>query len=144
LSLPHNGSEPYFDIIQGKSIDLEKFWSFCMARYNGFFAIALPIEELRQLLLDLLESCNLEIMYETPSSIFAREFVGSVPKSKLVTVELIFETATSTPDKTRVRLEATNGELPLQTKNHCRELFDALTEVIVENYNWDTIESIAL
>lgn len=115
-----------------------------MARYTGFFAIALPLGELRQLLLDLLESCNLEIMYETPSSIFAREFVGSVSKSKLVTVELIFETATSTADKTRMKLEATNAELPLQEKNHCRQLFDALTQVIIENYNWDTTESIAL
>lgn len=115
-----------------------------MARYTGFFAIALPLEELRQLLLELLESSNLEIMYETQSSIFAREFVGSVPKSKLVTIELIFEIATSTADQTRMKLEATNRELPLQTENHCRQLFDALTQVIVENYNWDTIESIAL
>ncbi len=115
-----------------------------MARYTGFFAIALPLEELRQLLLNLLESCNLELMYQTPSSIFAREFIGAAPTSQLVKIELVFETATSTATETRMRLEATNGELPLQTKNHCRELFDALTQVIIENYQWDTLESIAL
>lgn len=115
-----------------------------MARYTGFFAIALPFNELQELLLNLLESCNLELMYQTPSSIIAREFVGDAPTSQLVTIELVFETATSTPTETRMRLEATNGELPLQENNHCRKLFDALTKVIIENYQWDTLESIAL
>ncbi|MGB3533857.1 MAG: hypothetical protein WBA13_10115 [Microcoleaceae cyanobacterium] len=115
-----------------------------MARYTSFFAIALPLEELRQLLLDLLESCNLELMYQTPSSIFAREFIGAAPTSQLVKIELVFETATSTATETRMRLEATNGELPLKADNRCRELFNALTEVIIENNQWDTLESIAL
>ena len=115
-----------------------------MARYTGLFAIALPLKELHQLLLELLESCNLELMYETPNSIIAREFIGAAPTAQLVTLELVFELATSTETQTRMRLEATNEELTLKFNNRCREIFDAITQVIVENYQWETIESLAV
>ncbi len=115
-----------------------------MARYTGLFAIALPLSELYQLFVELLESCNLELMHQTPNSIIAREFIGTAPTAQLVTIEVVFETATSTETETRMRLEASNGELPLQLNNRCHQIFEAIHQVIIENYQWDTLESIAV
>ncbi|MGL5082294.1 MAG: hypothetical protein ACRC8A_12485 [Microcoleaceae cyanobacterium] len=114
-----------------------------MARYTGYFAVAVGIEVLRQLLLELLEDCNLEITYQTPSSIISRENIGQVSIPQLVTVEVVFNTATATDSETRMTLVAKNEELPLQFNNHCRQMFDLLSQNIINNRHWDLLESIA-
>ena len=42
-----------------------------MARYTGFFIVAVPIDRLRQSLIEILESCNLDIIYNTGDSVMA-------------------------------------------------------------------------
>lgn len=115
-----------------------------MARYTGYFVVGASAEELRQLLLELLEACNLEVTYETSSSIIARENVGQVALAQLVTVEIMFEIANSTASETRITLMAKNEELPLQLNNHCRQMFDLLSHNIINNGEWELLESIAL
>ncbi|KKD36187.1 MAG: hypothetical protein WAN66_15095 [Limnoraphis robusta] len=115
-----------------------------MARYTGFFVIATPIEELRLMLIEILETCNLDMMYETPSSIICREVIGRVPVPQLVTVEVVFDTATSTDSETKMTLVIKNEELPLKVNNHCRQMFDYISKLIIDNREWELLESIAL
>ncbi|MEL7035727.1 MAG: hypothetical protein AAFO04_08955 [Cyanobacteria bacterium J06592_8] len=115
-----------------------------MARYTGFFVIGTRIEELREMMIEMLEPCNLEVMYETPSSIICREFIGQAPVPQLVTVEVVFDTATSTEFETKMTLVIKNEELPLQVNNHCRQMFELISKLIIDNRHWDLLESIAL
>ena len=115
-----------------------------MARYTAFFAIAVEIGDLRRMLIDILESCNLEITYETASSIISREFIGQVPSSQLVTVEIVFDTATSTDSETKMTLVAKNDELPLKMDNHCRQIFELINQLIIDNRQWELLESMTL
>ncbi|WP_413166356.1 hypothetical protein ACL6C3_06540 [Capilliphycus salinus ALCB114379] len=115
-----------------------------MARYTGFFVIGTRIDELRQMLIEMLEPCNLEVMYETPSSIICRELIGQVPVPQLVTVEVVFDTATSTESETKMTLVIKNEELPLQVNNHCRQMFELISQLIIDNRQWDLLESIAM
>ncbi len=117
---------------------------FFMARYTAFFAIAVEIGDLRRMLIDILESCNLEVTYETPSSLISREFIGHVPSSRLVTVEIIFDTATSTDSETKMTLVAKNDELPLKMDNHCRQIFELINQLIIDNRQWELLESMTL
>ncbi|NJK37991.1 MAG: hypothetical protein HC835_10870 [Oscillatoriales cyanobacterium RM2_1_1] len=115
-----------------------------MARYTGYFAVGIGIETLREVLLELLRDCNLEITYQTRSSIISRENMGQVSVPQLVTVEVIFDTATATEIETRITLVVKNEELPLQFNNHCRQMFEVLSQSIINNRHWDLLESIAL
>ena len=115
-----------------------------MARYTGYFAVNVAIEDLRQMMIDILESCNLEVTYQTPSSIIAREQLGIVSLAELVIAEVVFDTATATLNETKMTVVVKNEALPLQMVNHCRQLFEQISELIVNNRKWILLESIAL
>ncbi|HBW56701.1 MAG TPA: hypothetical protein DEF27_02415 [Oscillatoriales bacterium UBA8482] len=115
-----------------------------MARYTGFFIVNVSLEDLRPMMIDILESCNLEITYETPSSIIARENIGQVSVSQLVIGEVVFDTATAMIDETKMTVFIKNESLPLQSHNHCREIFEQVSQLIIDNRHWVLLESIAL
>ncbi|VXD13931.1 hypothetical protein [Planktothrix paucivesiculata] len=115
-----------------------------MARYTGFFIVNVSLEDLRPMMIDILESCNLEITYETPSSIIARENIGQVSVNQLVIGEIVFDTATSMIDETKMTVFIKNESLPLQSHNHCREIFEQVSQLIIDNRHWVLLESIAL
>ncbi len=96
------------------------------------------------MMIDILESCNLEITYETPSSIIARENIGQVSVSQLVIAEVVFDTATAMIDETKMKVFIKNESLPLQSHNHCREIFEQVSQLIIDNRHWVLLESIAL
>jgi hypothetical protein len=50
-----------------------------MARYTCSFTIAVPIARLRQLLVEVLQSCNLEIIHATNDFMMAREIPVKSP-----------------------------------------------------------------
>jgi len=115
-----------------------------MARYTGFFIVNVSLEDLRPMMIDILESCNLEITYQTPSSIIARENIGQVSVNELVIGEVVFDTATAMVDETKMTVFIKNESLPLQSYNHCREIFEQLSQLIIDNRHWVLLESIAL
>ncbi|WRH68599.1 MAG: hypothetical protein RSE13_10775 [Planktothrix sp. GU0601_MAG3] len=115
-----------------------------MARYTGFFVVNVGLEDLRPMMIDILESCNLEITYQTPSSIIARENIGQVSVNQLVIAEIVFDTATSMIDETKMTVFIKNESLPLQSHNHCREIFEQISQLIIDNRRWVLLESIAL
>jgi hypothetical protein len=115
-----------------------------MARYTGFFIVAVPIDRLRQSLIEILESCNLDIIYNTGDSLMARELPGQVSLPKLVTAEVLIEKKKASDSEVRMSFVIKNEELPLQTNNHCRQMFELVSHSIVNNRNWKLLESMAI
>ncbi|CDM95836.1 MAG: hypothetical protein P5681_06965 [Limnospira sp. PMC 894.15] len=123
---------------------MEIIGSFSMARYTAFFVIAINIQDAREILIDIMESCNLDLIYQTPSSLIAREAIGQVSISQLVTLEVVFDTATSTDTEIKMTVVLKNEELPLQPDNHCRQMFELVSEMIINHRQWVLLESMTL
>lgn len=114
-----------------------------MARYTCSFTVAVPIEILRQLLVEVLQACNLDIIYDAGDYMMAREIPGQVSFAKLVTVEVLIDKTTASNTETRMNLVIKNEELPLQVDNHCHQMFELVSQAIADNRNWQLIESLA-
>lgn len=114
-----------------------------MARYTCSFTIAVPIARLQQLLVEVLQSCNLEIIHATNDFMMAREIPGQVSFAKLVTVEALIDKTTTTNTETSINLVIKNEELPLQIDNHCHQMFEVVKQAILENRDWQLVESVA-
>jgi hypothetical protein len=114
-----------------------------MARYTCSFIIAVPLDRLHPLLIEVLESCNLDIIYNTADYLMAREVPGKVAFAKLVTVEALIDKTTATDQEVRMNLVIKNEELPLQVINHCQQMFDIVHQAIIENRHWHLVESVA-
>lgn len=114
-----------------------------MARYTGLFVVAVPLEHLRQLLIELLESCNLDIIYDTGDYMMAREVPGEVSFAKLVNVEVLIDKSHAAEETVRMNIVMKNEELPLHFDNHCRQMFDLVQQAIAENRHWQVLESVA-
>ena len=59
-----------------------------MARYPALFTLGIKIGDLHASLKKVFESCDLNMIYDTPEYVMAREIPGKVPFPKLVTVEV--------------------------------------------------------
>ncbi|BAB75474.1 hypothetical protein ACN23B_18955 [Anabaena sp. FACHB-709] len=114
-----------------------------MARYTCSFVISIRFDYLQQLLLDLLQDCDLEIQYHTPDYILAREIPGTVPFPKLVKVEVLIDKSTATETESRMSIVIKNEELPLYLDNHCRQIFDLVKQSIERSRHWHLLESLA-
>lgn len=115
-----------------------------MARYTGFFIVAVPLDRLRQSLIEILESCNLDIIYDTGDSVMARELPGQVSVPKRVIAEVLIDQNMSSESEVRINFVLKNDELPLKTNNHCRQMFELVSHSIMNNRNWRLLESMAL
>jgi hypothetical protein len=114
-----------------------------MARYTCSFIIAVPLERLQQSLIEVLQSCNFDIIYDTGDYLMAREKPGHVSFAKLVTVEVLIDRTTATDQEVRMNFVIKNEELPLQVDNHCRQMFNRVQQAITENRHWHLVESVA-
>lgn len=114
-----------------------------MARYTCDFSVAIPLEQLQSCLIEILESCYLEIIYDTGEYMMAREVPNRAPFPKLVTVEVLIDRTKATAEEVRMNLVMKNEELPLQANNHCRQMFDLLQEAIVEYSQWELLDKVA-
>ncbi|NEO55986.1 MAG: hypothetical protein F6K54_24700 [Okeania sp. SIO3B5] len=112
-----------------------------MARYNGVFTIAVDVENLLLILTDILNSCGFEVAHIQGSYLMASEVHSQVIFSQLVTLDINVGIVTNT-EKIKINLVARNEEIPLKSDNHCRQKFDLLTQSIIENPNWEFIDSI--
>ena len=114
-----------------------------MARYTCSFVLSVSHDHLQPTLVDLLQRTGLDVQYFNADYIMAREFPGSVPFAKLVTVEVLIDKTTATETETRMNLVTKNEELPLQLDNHCRQVFQYIKQEIENSRHWNLIESIA-
>jgi hypothetical protein len=113
-----------------------------MARYTCSFIIAVHIDDLQPLVLDLLQNCDLEIQYYTPDYVMAREIPGNVSVPQLVKVEVLIDKSTATETESRMSIVIKNEELPLRVNNRCRQMFDFIRQEIEGNRYWHLIESL--
>lgn len=114
-----------------------------MARYTSLFTVAVSLDRLRQVLIDLLESCNFRVIYNTEDYLVAREIPGGVTYSKLVTVEVLIDRFHTSDSEVRMNFLVKNEELPLKTDNHCRQVFNCVNQAIVDSRQWHLIECVA-
>jgi hypothetical protein len=114
-----------------------------MARYTCSFILAINLENLQPLILDLLQNCDLEIQYYTSDYVLAREIPGNVSVSQLVKAEVLIDKSTATETETRMTIVVKNEELPLRLENHCRKIFDFIRQEIEMSRYWHLIESLA-
>jgi hypothetical protein len=113
-----------------------------MARYTCSFILAVPLERVQQGIIEVLESCNFDIVYNTPDNVMAREIPGKVSYAKLARAEILIERATSTEKEVRINVVVKNEELPLQLDNHCHQVFDRVHQGILEYSHWQLVESV--
>ncbi|AFZ49338.1 hypothetical protein [Dactylococcopsis salina] len=114
-----------------------------MARYTCRFSVAIPLEHLESSLMEVLESCHLEMIYDTGEYLMAREVPNRAPFPKLVTAEVLIDRTTATAEEVRMNLVMKNEELPLQTNNHCRQMFDLMQEALVAYSQWQLLNKVA-
>lgn len=114
-----------------------------MARYTCSFIVAVPLERLQPALIEVLESCNFDIIYDTGDYLMAREIPGQVSFAKLVRVEVLIDRTIATTQEVRMNFVIKNEELPLQFDNHCRQMFDRVQKAVAESRHWQLVESVA-
>ncbi|MEO0351468.1 MAG: hypothetical protein AAF282_15620 [Cyanobacteria bacterium P01_A01_bin.15] len=106
-----------------------------MARYTNLFVSVLPANNLRKSLLDVLQACDLHLVYQDGDYMMAKERPGLVSYSQLATVEVLIgstdetELVTQNPAAT-VNLVVKNEELPLRVNNHCHQVFQQVNQAI--------------
>lgn len=114
-----------------------------MARYTCSFIVAVSLDRLQPSLVEVLQSCNFDIIYETGDYIMGREIPGDVAFAKLVTVEVLIDKSTATAQQVRMNFVIKNEELPLQVDNHCHQIFNLVQEAVAQNRHWQLLESVA-
>ena len=103
-----------------------------MARYTNFFMTGAPKEDVHKGLVSALESCDLNLIYQDPVYIVAKEKPGQVSFAQLTTVELLINPPTVEQGGAKIDLVVKNEELPLRQQNHCRAVFTQVNQAISE------------
>ncbi|NJM99011.1 MAG: hypothetical protein HC800_19350 [Phormidesmis sp. RL_2_1] len=89
-------------------------------------------EDINQALVSALETCDLNLIYQDPVCIVAKEKPGRVSFSQLATIEILISPPTIQNGGSKIDLVVKNEELPLRTQNHCHEIFDQVNQAISE------------
>jgi hypothetical protein len=113
-----------------------------MSRYVCHFLVKFSSQNIRSVVTKLMEACRLELVYELDDYLKAREIPGKVSFSKLVTAEILIDVTTATREAVKLSFVVKNEELPLNSNNHCRQIFDTLRSTIAHHHNWHPIVSL--
>jgi hypothetical protein len=114
-----------------------------MARYTSLFKIAAHAESVQPAVATILESCNMRVIHEDSDYLVAREVPGQVSFPKLVTVEVLIDKPRETPNnKLSLSCVIKNEELPLQSDNHCRRVFELVNDALISSSSWQLLEHI--
>ncbi len=84
----------------------------------------------------------METIYEIEDYMMAREIPGRVSFAKLVTVEVLIDITNATEEAVTLSFVVKNEELPLNSNNHCRQIFDLLRLGIEQHQDWHPITSV--
>jgi hypothetical protein len=114
-----------------------------MARYTGLFKVATATSKVPYYLTQVLTACNFDVIYHTNDYLMAREKPGQVEFQKLVTVEVLLDKTTLTETQVDMSFVVKNEELPLVLDNHCRKVFEQVSEAVISSSNWKMIDAIA-
>ena len=103
-----------------------------MARYTNLFTTSASKEEVHQRLLTALKTCDLDLVYQDPVYIVAKEKPGHVTLAQLATVEILLNPPAVEPQGAKIDLIVRNEELPLRQDNHCHTIFIQVNQAISE------------
>lgn len=84
----------------------------------------------------------METIYEIDDYVMSREIPGQVPFAKLVTAEVLIDITNATKDAVTLSFVVKNEELPLNSNNHCHQMFDLLRLAIEQHKGWLPIPSL--
>lgn len=102
-----------------------------MARYTNQLMIQAPVSEVRHSLVSALQSCGLDLVYQTRDYLMAKEQAGAVSYWKLAVIEVLIDTPHhQAVEMPQVNLVVRNEELTLQPNNHCQQIFEAVNQAI--------------
>jgi hypothetical protein len=107
-----------------------------MARYTCSVTVAVALANLYPNLTEILKSCDLEVLIFREDYVMAREKPGQVPFAKLATVEVLVDSTRSTMHAADFELVVKNEELPLQSHNHCNQIYKNILEQSAANPGW--------
>ncbi len=110
-----------------------------MARYTRSLSVASSLSDCLIQLKAVLESCNLEVLFSKEDCVIAREAPGQVPFAKLVTIEVLVDSTRATNNGTSLDVVVKNEELPLQTNNHCAQIFEQLSQALNQHSGWQVV-----
>lgn len=113
-----------------------------MSRYVSCYLVTTALEDFPSLIEGIFKACDFNVIYQSIDYIMAREVPGRVSFSKLVTVEVLVDSTKATTTQVQVDLVVKNDELPLQINNHCRQLFNKITDALAESPQWHLLESV--
>lgn len=102
-----------------------------MARYTNYLVTVLPTTSLQRSLATVLETCGLNLIYQAPDYLVAKEKPGNVSYTKLATVEVMISASPEARTKSTVNLVVKNEELPLKSNNHCQQIFEQVNEALM-------------
>ena len=114
-----------------------------MARYTGLFKVSASATNLQQILGEVLESCNFNLVYQAEDYLMARERPGQVAYYQLVTVEVLIDRGTAAAEAIQMNMVIKNEELPLQVDNHCRQIYQQVSQAMINTHHWQLIEAVA-
>ncbi|MEM6450660.1 MAG: hypothetical protein AAF703_10140 [Cyanobacteria bacterium P01_D01_bin.105] len=87
-------------------------------------------EDISQMLVSAIEACDLNLVYNDPVCIVAKERPGKVAFAQLATIELLISPPTAEHGGAKIDLVVKNEELPLRAQNHCKEVFGEIDQAI--------------
>ncbi|MCS6813585.1 MAG: hypothetical protein NZ772_08460 [Cyanobacteria bacterium] len=122
-----------------------------MARYTSLFKVAAPVDDLQPAITNVLEACNMRVIYRDNDYLVAREIPGQVTFAKLVTVEVLIDRPREHEAKTgelctpsmALNFVVKNEELPLQANNHCRRMFELVNNTLLDSNSWELLEHVS-
>ncbi len=113
-----------------------------MSRYVCDFLVNLSPQNVRAPLRKLLAVCGLEPIYDLEDYLMAREIPGRVSFTRLVTAEILIDVTNATQSAVKLSFVLKNEELPLNSNNHCRQVFDRLRLTIAHYDDWQPMNSL--
>ncbi|ACK65603.1 conserved hypothetical protein [Rippkaea orientalis PCC 8801] len=114
-----------------------------MARYTSSYLVNASLNEIPTVLVNILESCGFELVYQAVDYMMAREIPGQVSYSKLVVIEVLIDSTKAKAKEVPITWVVKNDELPLQMNNHCQQRFEQIQQTISEDKQWHLIASVA-
>ena len=111
-----------------------------MARYTCRLTVAISPEDLHHSLVEILQACNFEIIYDTNEYMMAREVPGQITFSKLATAEVLVDNSKPHENAIGLNLVVKNEELALQVNNHCQQMYELLQQTIYEHPHWQILD----
>ncbi len=97
-----------------------------MSRYSHTVVCPADLDSIRSRLKELVEQRQFSVVYDSADYWVAREAPGQVSLSQLVTIEIFFESAEG--NSTQLTCLVKNEELPLQTINHCQQIYESFRQ----------------